>query len=164
MVFRLIGGLPNYISSLHFILCNMDSAHYKHLEHNILQMELIIFLHIILLFLLNFLDWWMSCSTQKMFWIRSYLIKYNLYKFPPSPGYFRIFHGSLSLSWRLHLGKERYSNISVMYACKIRLPFKVSLKVSWKEEMLFKDCIYSCFHLLVLLISLNTSLLWRISK
>ena len=164
MVFLLIRRLPNYLSSLRFILCNMEPAYYKHLEHNIHQMELIIFLHIILLFLLNFLDWWTVCSNQKIFWMCSYLIKYNLYSFPPSPGYFLIFHGSLTLSWRLHLGKARYSNISVMYACKTRLPFKVSLKINWKEEMLFKDCIYSCFHPLVLLISLNTSLLWRISK
>lgn len=164
MVFLLIRRLPNYISSLHFILYNMEPAHYKHLEHNIHQMELIIFLYIILLFLLNFLDWWMVCSNQKFFWMCSYPVKYNLYNFPLSLGYFLIFHGSLTLSWRLHLGKGRYFNISVMYACKIRLPFKVSLKIDWKEEMLFKDCIYSCFHSLVLFISLNISLLWRISK
>lgn len=138
--------------------------------HSILQKGHIICLHINLLFLLSSLDWWMVPTIYqtaqnreiKFFGICSYLIKYNLYNFPPSPCYFLIFSWLINSSMKITFGEGKVdSNIS---ACKSILPIKVPLKTNWKEDRLLKHCIYSSFHPLVLLISFKTSLLQKVSK
>lgn len=141
MFLALIRGLPNYISSLHFSYCdNMHSVYYRHLKFNISKMQLIIFFHIILLLLLNSLDWWMvppiyqTARNWKVTFlgICSYLMKYNLYDFPTSPGCFLIFPHSLTPPWRSSLEKERYRKINAIYTCKTRLPFIKKSREKWK--------------------------------
>lgn len=114
-------------------------------------MELIIFLHINLLLLLNSLDWSMVLQsirllqTEKLRFLAYAHTRLNvIYMISPLLHViFLFFHSSLTMPLRLYLGRD--SNINTMYTCKISLPLRSPTKnlKKWKGGRLFKHRIYA---------------------